>query len=361
MQSKSLFFFAFCLSNLSSVSQNFPQAYNPQLFTTPLAYTAIYVKQKITIDGSINEAAWQQAKWSENFTDIEGNIKPHPSFDTHMKILWDDSCLYIATHLQEPHLNANLLQHDTIVFQNNDFEIFIDPDKDTHEYFEIEVNALNTIFDLFLTKPYRNGGHAVISYDVPDLKSAVELQGTLNKGMDRDSGWTIEIAIPFRAINFGFKKSYAPVDGSFYRINFSRVEWDWDIINGDYVKRKNSYGQNLPEHNWVWSPQGVINMHFPERWGYLFFSKDSHATYNIPATEEVKNFLWLLYYKQKDFYKKTNQYAINLNELELPSTFQVSQKNYYLSLIGTSLQFVAAITEEGNKQKWTINDEGKVK
>ena len=30
---------------------------------------------------------------------------------------------------------------------------------------------------------------------------------------------------------------------------------------------------NLPEDNWVWSPQGAINMHLPERWGRLRFHK----------------------------------------------------------------------------------------
>src|SRR3712207_6853585 len=32
-------------------------------------------------------------------------------------------------------------QHDAIIYHDNDFEVFIDPDNDTHQYFEIEVNA----------------------------------------------------------------------------------------------------------------------------------------------------------------------------------------------------------------------------
>jgi hypothetical protein len=45
-----------------------------------------------------------------------------------------------------------------------------------------------------------------------------------------------------------------PKIGTEWRIDFSRVEW---------LKK--------PEENWVWSPQGVINMHVPDRWGYLEF------------------------------------------------------------------------------------------
>ena len=29
------------------------------------------------------------------------------------------------------------------------------------------------------------------------------------------------------------------------------------------------------EDNWVWSPQGEIAMHLPERWGFLQFSEVS--------------------------------------------------------------------------------------
>ena len=343
-----------------AISQDLPQAYNPLLFTRPLAYAAIQVKRPITIDGKIDEPGWQQAKWSELFTDIEGDIKPKPVFTTRMKMLWDDTCLYVAAQLQEPHINATLLQHDTIVYHNNDFEIFIDPDNDTHNYFEIEVNALNTIFDLFMPKPYRNSADALISYDVQGLRSALQLRGTLNKTEDTDSGWTVEMAIPFRAINFGFRTDFTPAAGSFYRINFSRVEWDWDVINGQYVKRKDQLGHTLPEHNWVWSPQGVINMHFPERWGYLFFSTGTQATFQIPASEEVKNYLWLLYYKQKDHYKMTHRYAVNLGELNFPPDFRIAQKEYHLSLTGTDMQFVAIISEDGEKRRWLINEEGKV-
>jgi len=28
---------------------------------------------------------------------------------------------------------------------------------------------------------------------------------------------------------------------------------------------------NTKEDNWVWSPQGAVNMHIPERWGRVRF------------------------------------------------------------------------------------------
>ncbi len=47
-------------------------------------------------------------------------------------------------------------------------------------YYEFEMNALNTGWDLFLPKPYNAGGKADNSWDIAGLKTAVAVQGTLN-------------------------------------------------------------------------------------------------------------------------------------------------------------------------------------
>ena len=57
-----------------------------------------------------------------------------------------------------------------------------------------------------------------------------------------------------------------PEPGTVWRVNFSRVQWKLDVVDGRYEK-----APDTPEDNWVWSPQGVINMHQPEHWGYVRF------------------------------------------------------------------------------------------
>ena len=49
-------------------------------------------------------------------------------------------------------------------------------------------------------------------------------------------------------------------------MNFSRVEWRLRVKDGKYEKVPGT-----KEYNWVWSPQGVINMHVPEKWGTVRF------------------------------------------------------------------------------------------
>ena len=84
------------------------------------------------------------------FVDIEGDARPRPRFATRMKMLWDDEFFYIAADMQEPDIWGTLTTRDSVIFQDNDFEVFIDPDGDTHEYYELEINALKTAWDLLL-------------------------------------------------------------------------------------------------------------------------------------------------------------------------------------------------------------------
>ena len=330
------------------------------LFKTPRHYVACYTDESPVIDGNIADAVWDNALWSEQFHDIEGDLKKEPPLSTRMKMLWDNQYLYIAVEMEEPHVWAYLQQHDDIVYHDNDFEVFIDPVNSTHNYFEIEINARNTILDLFMTKPYRNGGGALLSWNAVGLKSAVQVYGSLNKPDDTDKRWTVEMAIPISAVTM-HNSSVLPSDGRIWRINFSRVVWHTDIVDGKYVKRKDQSGRNLPEENWVWSPQGVINMHYPERWGYLQFSKQTNPSetpaFVLPYGEKQRQYLWLVYYRQKEFLRKNRHYAPTLADLGITQhVFDIEGKKNTLTMEATGRLFSAVI--ESAESRVSINDEG---
>jgi hypothetical protein len=222
----------------------------------------------VVIDGRLDEAAWSAAEWSSYFVDIEGDVRPTPRFRTRMKMTWDDEALYVAAHMEEPHVWGSLTEHDEIVYHDNDFEIFIDPDGDTENYAEVEINALNTIFDLILVRTYNDGGPAVHGWHVAGMVTAVHIEGTLNDPSDTDEFWSVEFKIPFAALEELTEMPCPPNAGDEWRINFSRVEWRHVIDDGAY-----SIPPGTKEDNWVWSPQGVINMHEPETWGYVVFER----------------------------------------------------------------------------------------
>ena len=232
----------------------------------PKRYLCHYTKRPLEIDGILDEVAWKSAPWSDDFVDIEGDSKPKPRFRTHVKMLWDDTYFYIGAELQEPDVWATLTKHDSVIFEDNDFEVFIDPDGDTFNYYEFEMNALNTTWDLLLDKPYKAGGKPKNEWEIPGLKTAVHINGTLNNPVDKDIGWTIEIAFPWKVLREYARQQAPPRVKDEWRVNFSRVEWAIEIRDGKYYK--------LPgkkEDNWVWSPQGIIDMHVPEKWGYIQF------------------------------------------------------------------------------------------
>jgi len=240
----------------------------------PRRYTAPHVAAPPVIDGRIDDAVWRDAPWSEPFVDIEGHRRPAPRLRTRVKLAWDDSTLYIAGEMEEPDLWATITTRDAVIFHDNDFEVFLDPDGDAARYFELEINALNTQWDLFLPVAYRDGGKALDAFDFAGLRSAVSLDGTLNDPSDRDRGWTIEIAIPFRAFRAPGIVHAPPRAGDSWRVNFSRVQWDLATAGGRYAKVLDAVaGKPRPEHNWVWSPQGMIDMHQPERWGVVTFTR----------------------------------------------------------------------------------------
>ncbi len=332
------------------------------LLTVPKGYVVGYTKTPPVIDGDVTDATWQQAAWTDDFVDIEGDLKPKPPLQTNIKMLWDDTCLYIAARVAEPHVWATLKQHDAVVFMDNDVELFVSPNGSAHNYFEIEVNPFNNIFDLFLSKPYRNLGLPLSTWDTKGMRTAVKIQGTLNDPSDKDKGWTVEMSIPFKALNVGNRGGQTVKEGTTWRINFSRVEWDTKIVNGKYEKLKDANGRNLPERNWSWSPQGLINMHYPERWGYLQFSKTEAGDqkFTFPYAEQQKQYLWLLYYKQKDWLKDHREYLQNLNSLGLNDKIAIGSKNNTLKLEATPHQFMGFITDEKDNIIYTIDQDGYV-
>ncbi len=279
---------------------------------SPRGYVCGFVDKPLAIDGRLDEPAWLAAPWTDDFADIEGSRKPTPRFRTRAKMLWDNEHLYIAAELEEPHLMGTVAKHDAVIFADNDFEVFINPDGNNHNYYELELNALNTTWDLHLAKPYKDGGSADNSFELTGLKTAVHRKGTLNNPADKDEGWCVEIAIPWKALAQHSKRRSPPSDGDQWRIDFSRVEWQFTVVDGKYVKVPNT-----PENNWIWSPPGIIDMHRPERWGYVQFSKSppGKGVFVPDPTLSGRDRLMEVYHRQKSFHEKHGRWAKTLAEL----------------------------------------------
>lgn len=287
----------------------------------PKHYIVATTNDNMVIDGKANELCWKNTLFTDNFIDIEG-VKT-PKYNTKTKMLWDDNYLYVYAEMEEPHIWATLKQRDTIIYYNNDFEVFIDPSGKAQDYGEIEINALNTVWDLYLNKPYRTGGKPDFTWNLDNLKTAVKIYGTLNNPSDIDSLWTLEMAIPLKPL-MKLRNSAQPLqEGEQWRINFSRVEWDHDIIDGRYERKKEN-GKYVKEHNWVWSNQKVISMHQPEKWGYVQFTK-AQSSKDVPFIEDED-----LLIKQTAFalFRKTRRGELKYLLENKPGSVQTIEATY---------------------------------
>jgi hypothetical protein len=326
----------------------------------PRGYLCYRAAGPIAIDGKLEETAWQRVPWTEAFLDIEGHLKPIPRLETRAKMLWDDEYLYIGAYLEEPHVWGALAKHDAVIFQDNDFEIFMDPDGDNHEYYELEINALNTEWDLFLKKPYRDGGPAQTEWEIHGLKTGVHVAGTLNDPRDKDEFWSVEFALPWKVLAEKAHRPAPPRDRDQWRINFSRVEWEHEIVEGKY--------QKIPKHredNWVWSPQGFVDMHRPEFWGIVQFSTGEPGTVTFrpdPATP-IRERLIEVYNHQKQYQEENQRWAESVEELGLrpsPSCFPEHSLTIKASRRGFDAEISFKPAGGEPAQIWSINQESRI-
>ncbi|GLX67063.1 carbohydrate-binding family 9-like protein [Paenibacillus glycanilyticus] len=329
----------------------------PAIEYGPQHYICRRAQGPLVLDGRLDKTFWEAAEWTEDFVDIEGDLRPKPAKRTRVKMLWDDAYLYVGAELIEDQIWATLTKRDSVIFYDNDFEIFIDPDGDTHGYYEIEVNALNTVWDLLLVKPYRDGGPPVNGWDITGLETAVYIEGELNNPAADNRMWSLEIAIPWASLRECATESRPPMAGEFWRINFSRVEWQAEQAEGGYRKVIDPQtGKPYPENNWVWSPMGIVNMHYPELWGYVLFAGDEGPdSFAMPEDERIKWELRKLYYRQRNHYAAEGRFETDArrlmegDKLSIEATVETTRSLFQISALsadGTSL--------------WCIREDGKL-
>ncbi|MBQ3954729.1 MAG: carbohydrate-binding family 9-like protein [Clostridia bacterium] len=271
------------------------------------------------LDGDLTKPFWQRGEWLEEFHDIEGDSLPRPWKKTRVKVLWDEEALYVGAELSDDTIWATVTERDDVIFADNDFEVFLAPQQSGHRYYELELNALNTVWDLYMERPQRDRVRRINSWDIRGLETAVKIDGRLNDPTADNRGWSVEMKLPW----YSFRESeadsvrpshFAPVPGEVWRMDFSRVEYEVDIVGGKYVKRKGPDGRPLPEHNWLWAPTGVIDAHMPEMWGYLVFTENGED-WPLPEEDEIRFALRRLYYREHIHACRTGRFTDDVRSL----------------------------------------------
>jgi hypothetical protein len=273
-------------------------------------YTCHRTSRKMRIDGRLDKPAWREAPKSPRFVDLVSGVPG--LLDTRMASLWDDEALYVAFWVSEPNVQARLARRDSLVWTENDVEIFIGGEDC---YYEFEINARGTVYEVFYVwqdalkkgsrfdRPefdlcerrvdvlggfqdaMRWGKHprglrwAFMDWDFPGLRTAVQIQGTLNDASDIDEGWTAEIAFPWSGMKtLAGKRPVPPRDGDVWRLDFSRFE----LLNNCGVTVE-------PHPGWALNKHGVYDSHIPECFSFIHFSElDAPEAARLPGPDGVK-------------------------------------------------------------------------
>jgi hypothetical protein len=344
----------FCVSTKAQLFES--------LFLTE-KYVVYQCSEPTKIDGIINDKDWELANWSVPFSNIEGHQFTKPNFDTKVKMLWDSKYFYIAAKLDDKNIWATMKEPESAIFEDNDFELYIDPNGDGHEYMKLEINAFGAISDIFMDMPYRDGGVADTRWTFEGIKKAVKVYGIVNRTSKKDSCWTVEIAIPWKSmIEFSGSKKI-PVDGEQWRINFLRTQWKTYIKDYEYLKEKGPNKKPLPPMYWTWTPQGSLDMDQPERWGYIQFSTilaGSNTTeFRKNTDDELKWSLWQVYYLYQTY--PLNYAKIEEEVIMLKNDKYASSKDFKLVELGNKRdKFLARAKSISNSGYWYINKDGKI-
>ena len=340
----------------------YTEVQEPQGKFEPPMYVCFRTDGYMRIDGKIDEEYWDKASWADDYRDIIDRDKK-PSNRVRSKMLWDDTYLYVATEIKSKDIWAKSVKRDDILYLENAWEIFIDPDGSSHDYLELQINPFGTEWDLILNRPYRDGGEADSEWDIAGLLSLAQIYGTLNRPGDQDDKWTVEVAIPWRSMPDSGSVAMPPANLDQWRINMARVEWPLTVENNRYTKRKAAENEDpiRPEIA-AWSSTGIFNLHYPEKWGIVQFSDSLAGKIHLrPEKREVDKLKWALrkiYYSQRRNYAISNSFSRTVDQLKLEKPN--GKFEWPPELSGTDSSFVASLKLKDSDNWWQIDHLGRI-
>ena len=193
------------------------------------------------------------------------------------------------------------------------------------------------------------------------------VNGTLNGPRDKDKGWTVELALPWDVLReCAPGQKPRPEPGDQWRLNFTRVEYRLAVENGAYVKAKDPQsGAPYLEDNWSWSPQGVVNIHYPEMWGFVEFTDKvagkGKELFSDAFEEPVKWALRRIYYRQAAYYDANGAYATELEALGLGAEKALRPEGWsYPPAIRATDGLFEAVYRNAEGEAWHIRQDGRV-
>jgi hypothetical protein len=178
----------------------------------------------ITIDGKLDEPAWETATRLAPFVDVKTGDKPGVGAPSgRARMLWGEPGFYIAYETDDKDVLGGLAAgaKDPPLAGKDAVGMLLDPDGDGDDrnVYEIRINPQNLIFDASLDQidPKRASGQATRAGWSSGVSSAVTVNGTIDKSDDADKGYVVEALIPWKGLSKA--KQTPPALGDIWRMN----------------------------------------------------------------------------------------------------------------------------------------------
>jgi len=144
------------------------------------------------LDGTLNDANWQDASLVTNFHQREPFERQPPTEKTEVRIVYDSRYLYFGIHCfdSDPKkIVATELRRDADFSVDDNFTVLISPNNDKRNGYTFTTNALGTQFDALISDEGR--------VNDPNWDGIWKSNGHVTQ-----DGWTATMAIPFSTLNF---------------------------------------------------------------------------------------------------------------------------------------------------------------
>lgn len=216
------------------------------------AYVCMRADEPIAIDGTLDESAWDKAPVINRFNPYKNNPETLP--ETTVRMLWDKTHLYVAIDCADTDVWSYSKEEDDLRLYLGDVaEIFIKPNPGSTFHYEFVSAPNGTTFDAAFPSRGAGAEFRFARWD-SDFNVKTSIHGTDDDWKDTDTGYTVEMAIPFTA--FADSGVSAPGDG-----------WTFGVCRYDY-----SAGRDQPCLMMTMPKVGRTGFHSYEFYQPMIFS-----------------------------------------------------------------------------------------
>jgi len=144
------------------------------------------------------------------------------AYVTRFRALWSDAGLFLRYDAKDPSPWHTMSGRDQHLWEEEVVEIFLDPDRSGHNYYELEINPGNVVCDLRMidAQPWKGD----FDWNLAGLETRVALT---KDPAGRTTGWTATALLPWaglRALPSAQQVAVPPAAGDRWRFNVFRVE-----------------------------------------------------------------------------------------------------------------------------------------